>query len=359
MSHIKHPKKPGDITSEWMNYAFSEAGLCKSGSISAIDVQPLGTSVQGLLSSLCRVAITYEAKKPELPDSVIIKFPSELEENKNFASNIGAYERELRFYRELAARSPIRVPECYYNVIDEKDDNYILVLEDAGSWTQGDQLRGLTADQTRSAVKAISGFHGYWWGSPELEKLGWIPENNLDLIHSFRDNWEEFSTEHKEILSDKDIAAGDLIARSGKRIHDLSLLSPRTIIHYDFRADNMMFNEKDEIMVLDWQLANRSFGAFDIVRAVCGSHHGELEKRHHMEFLNLWHEGLMESGVQSYTIDEAWNDYRLGIICLSYIPVVIHHLLSHEGSRGISVLRARVKRIFYAIHECRALETIL
>jgi len=359
LSHIKHPKKPGDITSEWINYAFSEAGLCKSGSISAIDVQPLGTPVQGLLSSLCRVAITYESKSSELPDSVIIKFPSELEENKNFASKIGAYERELRFYRELAAISPIRVPECYYNVMDEKSDDYILVLEDAGSWTQGDQLRGLTVHQTRSALKAISRFHGYWWGSPELEKLGWIPEQNLDLIRAFRDNWEEFSTEHREILSGEDIAAGDLISRSGQKIHELILISPKTIIHYDYRADNMMFKEKDGIMVLDWQLANRSFGAFDIVRAVCGSHHGELEKRHHLEFLNLWHQGLMESRVQSYSIDEAWNDYRLGIICLAYIPVVIHHLLSHEGSRGISVLRARVKRIFYAIHECRALETIL
>lgn len=342
-----------------MNYAFSEAGLCNPGSISAIDVQPLGTAVQGLLSALCRVAITYDRKRHESPDSVVIKFPSELEENKNFASSFGAYERELRFYRELAPRSPIRVPECYYNVMDEKNEDYILVLEDARSWTPGDQLKGLTVNQARSAVKAISRFHGYWWCSPELEKLEWIPEENLDLIRIFRDNWEEFSNEHRDILSDKDIEAGDLIARSGQKIHDLSLISPRTIIHYDFRADNMMFKEKDEIMVLDWQLANRSFGAFDIARALCGSYHGELEKHHHIEFLNLWHEGLMESGVMSYSIDQAWNDYRLGIICLSYIPVVVHHLLSHEGSRGISVLRARVKRIFHAIHECSALESIL
>jgi len=341
-----------------MNYAFSEAGLCKPGSVSAIDVQPLGTPIQGLLSALRRVVITYKAKRPGLPGSVVIKFPSELEENKNFASGFGAYEREIRFYRELSATSPLRVPECYYNIMDKKNGDYILVLEDAGSWTPGDQLKGLTDNQTISAVKAISGFHGYWWDSPELEKLRWMPEQNLDLINSFQDNWENFSEEHKEILSGDDTSAGDLIARSGRKILDLTMVSPRTIIHYDFRADNMMFKDKDEIMILDWQLAIRSFGAFDMARAVCGSHHGELERSQHKEFIKLWHDGLVGSGVKNYSIDQAWNDYQLGIICLSYIPVIVHHLLSHEGSHGISVLRARVKRIFHAIHECRSLEIL-
>ncbi len=358
MSKIEHPLSPKDITSEWMNYAFSEAGLCKPGSISSIDVQPLGTPVIGLLSSLCRVVITYEANMPELPHSVVIKFPSELEENKNFGSNFGAYERELRFYRELAAISPVRVPVCYYNVMDKENDNYIIVLEDAGSWTPGDQLVGLNAKQTRSAVKAISRFHAYWWDSPDLEKLEWIPGENIDSVHAFRDNWEGFRDEHRDILSDKDIAAGELIAQSGQKIHDLCLVSPRTIVHSDFRAENMMFKENDEIMILDWQLATKSFGAFDTSRVVCGSYHRELERSHHLEFLNLWHEGLMDSGVQSYSIDDAWDDYRLGMILVSYIPIVIHHLLSHEGSRGISVLKARIKRIFYAIHDCRALDVI-
>ena len=66
----------------------------------------------------------------------------------------------------------------------------------------------------------------------------------------------------------------------------------------------------------------------------------------------------MESGVQDYSLDDAWDDYRLGMILVSYVPIVIHHLLSHEGSRGISVLKARIKRIFYAIHDCRALDII-
>jgi len=62
--------------------------------------------------------------------------------------------------------------------------------------------------------------------------------------------------------------------------------------------------------------------------------------------------------VRNYTIENAWDDYRLGIIFSSYVPVVAHHFLSHEGSRGISILRAMIKRIFYAFHECDVLELL-
>ena len=358
MSEIKHPKKPSEITTEWIKYSFSEGGICESVAITDIQVEPLGTPVIGLLSSLCRVFITYETNKPELPQSVVVKFPSELEDNKNLGNNFRAYEREVRFYRELAQRSPIRVPVCYYNVLDKENDNYIIVLEDAGSWIPGDQVVGLNTFQTRSAIKAISKLHGYWWDSRELEKLDWIPGENIDSLHSFQDNWNEFSKEHKEILNDKDIEAGEVISQSGPRIHELCMISPRTIIHSDFRAENMMFKENGEIMVLDWQLANRSFGAFDVARVVCGSYQSELEKNHHLEFLNLWHQGLIEAGVSDYSVDDAWNDYLLGMILVLYVPIVIHHLLSHEGSRGQSVLKARIKRLFYAIHDCGALEII-
>ena len=358
MSNIKQPKKPQEITPEWINYAFSESGICKFGTIKGVKVEPLGPHVKGLLSSICRVKITCEPKEPELPASVVIKFPPEIEQRKIFGNHFRAYERELRFYRELAERSPIKTPKCYFSVMDTENEDYILVLEDAGSCRVGDQLNGLSVNQTKSAVKAISKLHGYWWESTELENLKWMPEENRSSLHAFCDNWKDFSKEHEEVLSDRDIAAGELIAQSGQKIHDLTHKSPRTIIHYDFRADNMMFNKEDEILVVDWQLALRSFGAFDVARAVCGSHHGILEQHHHRELVNMWYEGLLESGVQNYTIENAWDDYRIGIIFSSYVPVVAHHFLSHEGSRGISILQAMIKRIFYAFHECDVLELL-
>ena len=341
-----------------MNYAFIEAGLCSREDIASIDVQPLGPHVKGLLSSFCRVNINYKSRVQDIPKSVVIKFPPERDENKSFGSNWGVYEREIRFYRELAQRSPIRVPKCYYTVLDDSNNNFLIMLEDAGDWIQGDQIHGLTINQTKSAVVAIAKLHGYWWDSKELEDFKWIPMENRSSLHAFRENWDNFREEHNDILDSRDIDAGNLIAQNGPKIQDLSRIGPRTIIHYDFRADNMMFDEQDQIMVVDWQTVIISFGAFDVGRAVCGSHHGMLEKSHHMELLKLWHQVLSDSGVDNYAPDEAWRDYRIGIILSSYVPVSAHHFLSHEGSRGIAVLKAMIKRIFYALHECDVLDLL-
>jgi len=240
--------------------------------------------------------------------------------------------------------------------MDEANDEYLLMLEDARDWTPGDQVDGLTVNQTKSAVLAISKLHSYWWESKELEKLTWMPEENRDHEHAFHDNWDDFKEEHKDILNAKYLHIGDKIAQSGSLIKDLTQVGPRTIIHYDFRADNMMFNEKDEILVVDWQTALISFGAFDVVRAVCGSHHGIQERNGHIEFLRLWYQELLDCGVTNYSFDEAWRDYRIGIIISSYVPVAAHHFLSHEGTRGTAVLKAMINRIFYAMNECDVLE---
>ena len=358
MPEIIHPKKPSDITAKWMNYAFSEAGFSARDEIAGIDVEPLGPHVKGLLSSFCRVNINYKSPVPNLPKSVVIKFPPERDENKSFGSNWGVYGREIRFYRELAKRSPIRVPKCYFTVLDEFNNNFLLMLEDAGDWIQGDQVNGLTINQTKSAVDAIAKFHAYWWNSKELQDLKWIPIENRSPLRAFHESWEDFREEHSDVLDSRDIDAGNLISQNGPKIEALSKVGPRTIIHYDFRADNMLFDEQDQIMVVDWQTAIISFGAFDVGRAVCGSHRGELEKGRHMELLKLWHQALMDSGVSNYTFEEAWRDYRIGIILSSYVPVCAHHFLSHEGSRGAKVLKAMIKRIFYAFHECQALDLI-
>ena len=252
MPEIIAPKKPSDINTEWMNFVFCEAGLCSTENIESINIEPLGPHVKGLLSSFCRVNLSYKTQLPDLPNSVVVKFPPVKDENKSFGNNWGVFEREVRFYRELAQRSPIRVPKCYYTVLDDSDYNFLLMLEDAGDWSEGDQVQGLSINQTKSAVEAIARFHAYWWESKELSDLKWIPTENRSPLRAFHESWEEFREEHSDVLDSRDIDAGNLITEKGPEIEALSLIGPRTIIHYDFRADNMMFDEQDQIMVLDW-----------------------------------------------------------------------------------------------------------
>lgn len=359
MPKITHPKTISQITKEWVQSIFNEVGLCDFGTIESIRVEPMGSDVKGFLSSMCRVEIVYKTDGPNLPPSVVIKMPPEQEMNREFAINFKANEREIRFYKELAPLTPIRIPICIYGYIDEYAGDYILVLEDEKEWTPGDQVSGLTELQTKTAVSKISKFHGKWWQSPQLEKLSWMPLQNRDLVNGYRDNWEEFKNEHSEILDEDGIKAGEVIKENGERIRELGLNAPQTITHMDFRADNLLFKNEDQVLVLDWQVACRTMGAFDVARVVCGSYHDHKTIREHIEMVEIWHKGLVESGVKNYGFEDAWRDYRVGILILAYIPVTAHHLLSHEGSRGPALLQAIIQRVYHAINETDALELLM
>ena len=131
-----------------------------------------------------------------------------------------------------------------------------------------------------------------------------------------------------------------------------------TIAHTDFRADNLMFKEPDQVLVLDWQVACRMLGAFDAARVVCGSLNEEVTYEDHLGFVDTWYDGLAGAGVGDYTLGEAWRDYRSALIFCCYIPITAHHLISHEGTRGVPLLKAMITRFYRALHECRALELL-
>ena len=358
MPTIAHPKNIRKITKEWIEYIFNEAGLCAYGTVQSISIKPMGSNVKGFLSSMCRVEIKYNTDGPNLPPSVVIKMPPEQEMNREFASNFKANEREIRFYQELAPFTSIRIPVCIYGYIDETAGDYILVLEDEKEWNPGDQVTGLTELQTQTAVSEISKFHAQWWESPQLKNLNWMPFQNWDLVNGYKNNWDDFIDEHREILDNNSIKAGELIRESGEKIREFGLNAPQTITHMDYRADNLLFKKEDQVLVLDWQVACRAMGAIDVSRGVCGSYHDHKTRGEHRSFVEFWHQSLMESGVKNYNFEDAWRDYRIGILILSYVPVVAHHLLSHEGSRGPVLLQAIIDRVYHAINETDAIELL-
>lgn len=65
---------------------------------------------------------------------------------------LGMFERELRFYREVAPKVGVRVPGCYQ--AEETESGCRLVLEDLSRWSEG-------ADPVQVAA-LLAGLHRRW-----------------------------------------------------------------------------------------------------------------------------------------------------------------------------------------------------
>ena len=173
----------------------------------------------------------------------------------------------------------------------------------------------------------------------------------------FREAWPLFLAEYGNSLP----AGGRAL---GQRVHDRLeaivakfLTGIRTLVHFDYRADNLFFEastRKDPVVVLDWQLVMWGPGSYDLARLVGGSLPPDERGGHHEELVERWHQGLLLGGVIGYTRDDAWHDYRLSAIMTMLNPVLYSYMYKSGGARGTALAAAMVTRFFSDLLECGA-----
>lgn len=328
---VKDPMHPEEITAEWITHVLKDSGYLKNTSIKSIDKKILGEG-KGLLSSVVRVGIQYDRKEDSAPDSVVVKIEPEKGDFVDFNEEFSSFQREIKFYREVAPQVPIRLPKFYYAV--DKPPAYSLVLEDLSHYSSGDQVVGMHKGQVVSVVQQLARLQSAYWNNESLSELSWMPRMN-DVSSDFAENWPSFVENYGSFLDVNAIKLGEKFSNFiDWKINEIEK-RPHTIVHADLREDNIMFGpvgSEDAAIILDWQLTIRNVGAADVARLIGGSEIPKERKGHQFEILKIWHDALIEHGVKNYTWDDAVYDFRLGT--LSYLCYPVHFHKSGISAQG-------------------------
>ena len=359
---MKHPKTIDDISAPWMTDVLRGAGILGRARVRAVDVHAIGQGV-GFLSGRARVTISYDQAEEGAPATVIVKLPTNIKAGADFAESTHAYEREIRFYREVAPRTPIRVPRIFATIMEPADNVFILVMEDLKGLTVGDQVIGMSRAEVLAAVQTIAPMHALWWNGDQRQALSWVPsvEQQLKMFsytpEVIRTAWPLFLENFGDSLPPGGRALGERIIQHLEGILAAYVKGTRTLVHADYRADNLFFDDltrKAPIVVVDWQLAMWGLGAYDVARLAGGSIPRAERGGHHEEIVACWHQGLMAGGVTGYSYEEAWHDYRLSAIVATLNPVLVHYLFTTGGARGTALGAAMTRRFFSDLMECGA-----
>jgi hypothetical protein len=349
------PSTMDDVTAEWLDAVLHDRGCLGSGGVAGITLEPLGEGV-GLLGDLARIRLRYTGDDSRLPETLIVKLPSTHEENRNRGNQFGFYEREIRFYEEVSAKLELRVPRCYHAAIDAEAGSFVLLLEDLAHVGTADQVEGLTEGQALVAAEHIARFHASWWDAPELDALTWLPPTDgpvtMQAAPTYRQCWPLFLDRLGDSVPDGGVAVGEAVGAAYESLLELGAMRPWTIVHTDFRLDNMFFGpvgSADEFALVDWQLSTKGGGCYDVAYLLCQSM--PVERRRVLEdrVLQRWWDVLSECGVRNYTWARAVEDYdRSALICL-VIPVVTGATMDLGNERGEALVRALVERSFTAV----------
>jgi hypothetical protein len=360
MAAVPIPKTIDAITADWLTQALRAGRSLGEGEVSSFSLEPIAAGV-GFMGKLGKLTLNYRGAAGTAPQRLIVKLPTLDPGARGLGVVFRFYEREVRFYREIAGRAGIRVPQCYYADVEPKSGDFVLLLEDLAPAKLGDALIGCNEEQARLAVRDAARLHAVWWQKPELAALDWVPTVNAPIHHfaqpAYQQSWPKFLA----FVGDKFPAELRTIGeRLGPNIVAcLNAITdrPMTLVHGDYRADNLFFGENADgpaMAAVDWQIACRGGGTFDVAYFMSGSVAPELRRAKEMELLQLYCDTLAAGGVKDYGMELCLADYRLSVLyCLTYGVISIGNL-DPANERGMALFHVWVDRIGRAILELDA-----
>jgi hypothetical protein len=346
-----NPRHVSEISAGWLDEILHDADAAKDSHVVGVESKVIGEGI-GYLSSVARVKLTYDDPKAierGAPASVVVKIEPECEDFRRMGQEFHAFEREIRFYREIASRVKIRLPKIYFTIAQSPD--FAIVMEDLGYCTAGDQLAGMHERQVLVAARLMGELQAQFWNNQAIAELSWMPKT-WELWQHFEDHWVSFAENCHGWLGPEHMLLGRRVAKNSKWILEQMSAAPPTIVHCDLREDNLLFGKPDtpeEVLIVDWQLAVRGMGAYDIASLQGGSELAVERRNHPQEVLRAWHETLVANGVRDYSYDQALFHFRIGcLVCLT-LPVYFHiKVLNGEIARGLKLCETQARRHFGA-----------
>lgn len=275
--------------------------------ISAVKTEGVGT---GQVSDSYRLHLTYDGTA-DLPPTLIAKVPAADAASRSAARTFRTYEIEACFYDQLAPGLPVSLARCYYAAYDADPDEYVVLLEDLAPALPGDQLAGLHPGEAAAAVAELAALHAAGWNSPELAALPWLnrsgPEATALLAAAISDLYPGFRDRYAGRLEQGTLTLiEDFLPRSGSYLAGSD--EPRTIVHGDFRADNLLFRPGRPV-VLDWQTASFGVAAADLSYFLASSLPVAVRRQYEEALVHLYHAGLLRRGVE-LSWQDCWAGYR-------------------------------------------------
>ncbi len=314
------PESVDAVDAAWMTSVLRTSGaIDASTSVASITTTPFAEGA-GLLSLLYRSELTYDGA--DGPASVIVKFPTSDPMQRGTADLLRFYTRELEFYRSFAEDAPFGSATCHAAIEAAEGTDFVLVMEDLSHLTEADQRVGCTWDQAEVSVQKMAEFHAPHYGSPRIEEyidlfLPIKSEFYLAALPAvFEAGWSNAKTFGAEHLSPEMVAFGDRFGSLIGWFQD-ELDAPRTIVHGDWRADNLMF-DGDELHVIDFQIVSIASGLYDVGYFASQSIPSEVRAGRDAELVDLYLDTLAAAGVD-YDRALAHRQYKVALAnCFIY-----------------------------------------
>jgi hypothetical protein len=305
------PEGPDALTVEWLSAALARP-------VEAFDVEPLGTP-GGLVGRLVRLTIRYPDAR-QGPARLVAKFSAENGWAHALFDKVGLYEREARFYLDIAPRGGSYAPACHYAAYDREKQRSVLLLDEASAPGWPD----LGDEDIMRLASAIARYHARWWDHPLIATFEWVPgimsgnaEANVELLADAWDVWRErlgvaLPSPFRDVVEAYVASMSGIRAALEQR--------PRTVLHFDFHVGNVLLwpgvHDMAPTFIDSCPVYGR--GIYDVAHFGLVSLSPERRRALEASMVEAYHGALREHGVTGYSRARCGDDYRLAILAVMH-----------------------------------------
>lgn len=346
---ISHPapNNPQEIERGWLEETLRGSAE-ESLVLEDFEWESIGQG-KGFVGQLARLRLTGRG----VPASLIAKFPSADPQLRALCQRYRLFEREVRFYREMATSVALQTPFVY--CAEGGDEFGVLLLEDlsARGMVAADNDKGATAVQAATTLCQLARAQAEYWGPPSGRLPSWLPRFDTHAEHNqqtFQKLWQPFlaaasilAPEHG--FSDLFIELGESFSTSVADFRRRLARPPQTLVHGDFRLDNLFYSpDAADLTVIDWQIVQCGCGLLDVAHFLCGSLEPEQRRKSERGLLELYHQTLCAHGVRDYSFARCLHEYRLALLYVFSRMVAAGAMLGFGSREGRAYFATGIAR---------------
>ncbi len=335
MSQPQLISDPDKITSEWLTEVLNANNV--NGTVDSFTAESIGT---GQVGENVRFTLTGSG---DIPETVVGKFPSPDPVSRATGIQLQNYEREVYFYKNFQQRVQIQTPNVLFTDIDDETHDFIILMEDLAPGVQGDQLAGCDAADAELAMVQLARLQGPLWGDDSIidghiiKDASNEPDVTSDLYNSLMPGFLE---RYQSRLDEQEVEMVKLVGESMSRYRDAPRIE-RTMIHIDYRLDNMMFGGPYPLAVVDWQSYTYGCGLNDASYFMGTSMQPDERAQHDEALLRKYYDTL-----KGFDVDLSWEDcwyYYRFFAPAGLIMAVIASMIVGETDRGNDMFMVMAK----------------
>jgi hypothetical protein len=350
------PATSSGFAPAWVTKALAAGGR-PGARVATVETRRVGEGV-GVLAELYQLRLTYEPGGVG-PASVIAKLHASNPEVRTLCSAYGFYEREMRFYRDVAAHIELRTPAHYFSDFDPATGDCVILMEDLAPAASPDQIAGIALDELTAAIDGIADLHARWWDDPRLAELRCVMPSAADppychVTETYRASLP-VALEGLRALGLHDLArVADRLDPAIARLLAAMTAEPLTLNHGDFRVDNLMFRRGPAglaLTVVDWQIVMQVRGPFDLGYLMGGAAPTVLRRAEETRLLRRYHDRLTGRGVTGYSLEDCRLDYRRAMLFSLAYWVEGYPVADKENPRAAALFDSWARRLDAAVRD--------